>query len=628
MTNTEGGTDNEEFRVAAVMDRVNTTWEAWLGSSFSCAQCHNHPYDPFTQKNYYQFYAFFNNTRDQDLGTEMPTYKFFDTINQQKIDALLEWLDKTIEGPQVAKENQKSYYQKLIHLTEPKLTVNDCVEQENAAINPDMIMHYHGGYTWFKEVPLNKADKILVNFSHTTPGTITVHLDQLDGPIISRWEMKKSKKGLQVYDIQPIAGNHNLYFRFNYQNKAYRVASSGIRWWVPFRDLPGKSHSGYKNASENLNTILETNPKSKVPLLQEAQHPFSRQTHVFERGNWLVHGEAVSPRVPNSVSPEIKADTLNRLYLAEWMISDKHPLTARVFVNRVWEQLFGRGLVLTTEDLGTQGEAPSHPELLDWLAYRFIHKHKWRLKPLLKEIMSSATYQQSSTTNPDWIAQDPENIWLARGPKFRLSAEQVHDHALQVAGLLSPKMYGPSVMPPQPEGIWQVVYSSERWKVSEGEDRYRRALYTYWRRTSPYPSMISFDSPSREFCVSRRIRTNTPLQALVTLNDPVYIEAGQVLAHKILELTNEQSFDQAIDQVYQSMLFEPIPTNDLKVIKQLYQETLTAYQANVPDAKLIVEEFQALHPEKIISESNIPAFAAMTAVTNVLLNLDAVLTKS
>jgi hypothetical protein len=193
-------------------------------------------------------------------------------------------------------------------------------------------------------------------------------------------------------------------------------------------------------------------------------------------------------------------------------------------VNRLWEQLFGIGIVETTEDFGTQGATPSHQKLLDYLAVQVADAHQWSIKAILKEIVMSATYRQSSKFTPDRLEKDPYNRLLSRGPRFRLSAEQIRDQMLAVSGLLDRKVGGESVMPPQPDGIWNVVYSNHKWETMP-EDKYRRGLYTFWRRTTPYPSMVSFDSPSREFCVSRRIRTNTPLQALITLNDPVYLEA-------------------------------------------------------------------------------------------------------
>lgn len=232
-------------------------------------------------------------------------------------------------------------------------------------------------------------------------------------------------------------------------------------------------------------------------------------TRLFVRGNWLDKADTIQPGVPAVLNKFQDSLPANRLGFAQWITSTDNPLTARVAVNRVWEQLFGYGLVETLEDFGSQGSKPSHPELLDHLAVKFMYDFQWSTKKLLKYIVSSATYRQSSVITEAHLKYDARNKYLARGARVRLSSEQIRDQALAVSGLLSTKMYGPSVMPYQPEGIWQTVYSGERWLTSTGEDRYRRALYTYVRRSSPYPNLITFDGPSREFCVTRRIRVPT-----------------------------------------------------------------------------------------------------------------------
>ncbi|MCA9261522.1 MAG: DUF1553 domain-containing protein, partial [Planctomycetales bacterium] len=224
----------------------------------------------------------------------------------------------------------------------------------------------------------------------------------------------------------------------------------------------------------------------------------------------------------------------DRLAMARWLVSGQHPLTARVLVNRVWQELFGLGLVETAEDFGSSGAAPSHPLLLDHLAVKFQEGWSWSLKRLLREIVLSAAYRQTHRVSADAYASDPRNRWLARGPRTRLTAEMVRDQALAVSGRLSRKRYGPPVMPPQPAGVWQSVYSGAQWQTSEGEDRFRRAIYTYWKRTSGYPSMLTFDAPSRDICVARRMPTNTPLQALATLNDEAYVELAHGLAERML----------------------------------------------------------------------------------------------
>ncbi|NBC64179.1 MAG: DUF1553 domain-containing protein, partial [Bacteroidetes bacterium] len=255
-----------------------------------------------------------------------------------------------------------------------------------------------------------------------------------------------------------------------------------------------------------------------------------------------------------------------------------------------------------------------HPELLDWLALQFMNEHDWSIKKQLKQIVMSATYRQSSNTTPDLQRLDPKNRLLARGPRIRLTAEQVRDQALAVAGLLSDKMYGPSVMPPQPEGLWQVVYSGLEWKTSEGEDKYRRALYTYWRRTNPYPSMIAFDAPSREVCVVERVNTNTPLQALVTLNDPVYVEAAKGLAVRILEKT-PNDIEQQLKTGYRLAMHQDIGREKLEDLKYLYQETKAHFQQHPVEA------------EELTGEQNIE-LATLTIVSNAIMNLDEFLTKS
>jgi hypothetical protein len=336
------------------------------------------------------------------------------------------------------------------------------------------------------------------------------------------------------------------------------------------------------------------------------------------------------------------------------MVSKENPLTARVIVNRFWEQLFGIGIVESVEDFGSLGAPPSHPLLLDWLAYKFMHEYDWSMKQLLKEVVMSATYRQSSEASAELLAFDPANRLLARGPRVRLSAEQVRDQALAVGNLLSDKLYGASVMPPQPPGVWQVVYNGGQWKNSEGEDRYRRAVYTYWRRTSPYPSMISYDAPSREFCSTRRIRTNTPLQALVTLNDPVYMEAAQGLGAQMNRLGGEAKAK--IRFGYQRAMYKEISDKKLDELLSLYQDVDQYYQKhpeeigkmladpaaayNIPETgetdegEGMEEEIDMEIPETEETEQRWPCegndcreLATFTVVANTIMNLDEFITK-
>jgi hypothetical protein len=301
--------------------------------------------------------------------------------------------------------------------------------------------------------------------------------------------------------------------------------------------------------------------------------------------------------------------------MALWLISVENPLTARVAINRFWEQIFGFGIVETLEDFGSQGMSPTHPELLDWLALKFQQDYKWSVKNILKFIVMSATYRQTSEVKPEHLEKDSRNRFLARAPRLRLSAEQIRDQALEVGGLLSPKMFGPSVMPHQPDNVWQTVYSSMQWKLSEGEDKHRRALYTYIRRTSPYPSMLTFDAPSREFCVIRRIRTNTPLQALVTLNDTVFVEASLGLARRMKD-ENGKNIEQNIKSGFKIALSRDPTSHELEQLRELYRKANDFYINNPAKAVYLTGEKESQH-----------GLAALTVVANSIINLDEFLTK-
>ena len=373
---------------------------------------------------------------------------------------------------------------------------------------------------------------------------------------------------------------------------------------------------GFQSLLKNLETTEHELSQVKgvnVPVMLEQPKEHKRITEIFLRGNWLDRGDKVEPGVPATLPALDHEGTPDRLTMARWMASKQNPLTARVFVNRIWAHLFGTGIVATVEEFGSTGSQPSHPKLLDDLSVRFMEDMEWRLKPLLREIVLSATYRQSARTTPELLEKDPGNRLLARGPRTRLTAEMIRDQALMVSGLLSPKMHGPPVMPPQPEGVWRTVYNSASWKTAEGEDRYRRGLYTYCRRTSGYPSFLAFDAPTREVCTSRRVPTNTPLQALVTLNDPVYMECAQALAKRMRQ--NESSFDADIATHNGMRLITGIPQTDkngVQPLHALYQETINYYGD---------------HPELATELGDDAAQSALVIVANALLNLDMILTK-
>ena len=522
MNNDEGGTVDEEFRVSAQIDRVNTTWEVWQGTTFGCVQCHSHPYDPIPHDDYYKYMAYFNNTRDEDVTSDTPTLRFYKGEDSARVERVKAWVAQHDPG-------QAKQVAQFIRIMEPKINSHDFDEYVNSSL---LDAKYYGGGNQgsarVKSVPLTGKNRMVMNYSTSAaPAAMTIRLDSLSGRVLNSIPLAKGDTVL-VIPLPEVTGTHSLYFSFELPKdpKLFVV----IKWISFQRALPGESEAGYQSIVEDYARLLRSRTES-TPILWEGTGHLARKTHVFERGNWLVHGKEVRPAVPAAFGKMPKGkQPADRLELARWLVSRDNPLTARVMVNRLWEQLFGLGIVETVEDFGSQGSEPTHRALLDWLAVAFMEDYGWSTKKLLKEIVMSATYRQSSETTREKQEKDPYNYWLARGPRVRLSAEQVRDQALAASGLLAKKMHGPSVMPPQPEGIWLSPYDGGKWKESEGEDRYRRGLYTYWKRTAPYPSMTTFDAPSREFCQSRRIRTNTPLQALVTMNDPVYLESAQRLA--------------------------------------------------------------------------------------------------
>jgi hypothetical protein len=389
-------------------------------------------------------------------------------------------------------------------------------------------------------------------------------------------------------------------------------------WFYFTEPLPGNDKPGYANTNtifwELLNAAVRT-----TPVMMDNPSSMHRATNVFIKGNWLVKGEVVQPDVPQSLNPFPNNAPRNRLGMAQWLTSKQNPLTARTMINRIWEQLFGTGLVETLEDMGTQGATPTHKELLDYLSWNFMNESAWSVKKIIKQIVLSATYRQDSKLTKELVEKDPYNKFYARGARVRLSAEQVRDQALSISGLLSEKMLGPSVMPWQPKGIWLSPWNGQDWGVSKGEDQYRRAVYTYWKRTAPYPSMLSFDGINREICSSRRIRTNTPLQALVTLNDSVYLEASRHFAYRMQQQNNSKDVKKIIQTGYEMALKKPITALRLEALEKLYNK---AYEKFSKDAESTCELMG------INDKHNNPGTAALVLVANAILNLDEVITKN
>ena len=361
---------------------------------------------------------------------------------------------------------------------------------------------------------------------------------------------------------------------------------------------------------ENLPTVM---------VMQEMEQP--RETHVLIRGQYDRPGDKVEPGVP-AAFPAMPANSPNnRLGLARWLVSPDHPLTARVAVNRFWQLYFGQGLVSTSEDFGAQGESPSHPKLLDWLATEFI-RLGWDMKALQKTIVMSATYRQSSHISPELLLRDPDNRLLARGPRRRLPAETIRDQALFVSGLLTDRVGGPSVKPYQPEGLWQEIATDTEYTQSHGEDLYRRSLYTYWKRTVAPPSMVTFDATSREACIVQRARTNTPLQALALMNDITFVEAARVLAQRSLSDVDGPVEDRLAHAFLTATARMPRP-EELTVLVRRFHHSLEVFRSDPSAAHDLVHVGEFTVNEKL----DVCQLAAFTTVTSLILNLDEVVNK-
>jgi len=525
MTQNEGGTSDEEYRIAAVVDRVNTTFAVWMGTTMACAQCHTHKYDPLTHHEYFQAYAFLNQSADADKRDESPFHEIL-TAN--------------------IRHQRQEWKQELAKL-----------EAQFAKPKDEWLKGYEA---WLMTKPAIKDQKLaeaLAAADKRTP------------------EQQKALKDHYVRQIAPEA-------------KAERQRLAAVN-----------------------KELARTKPVT-VPVMADLPAKERRKTNIQLRGNWQALGDEVNEGTPAAFHPLPADAPKDRLTLARWLISRDNPLTARVQVNRLWEEIFGVGIVRTSEEFGSQGELPFHPELLDWLAAEFMDSG-WDMKRMIKLMVTSAAYRQDSRSTPELNERDPDNRLLAHGPRFRPSGELLRDQALAVSGLLSTKMGGPGVRPIAPNmGLATAFGRSNDWTTSEGEDKHRRSLYTEVRRNSPYPSFSTFDATNREVCTIRRSRTNTPLQAFVTLNDPVFIEANQALARRISSAPDKLAL------MFQLCLSRAPTIKERTTLMQLHAESLAAYRQDPNAAQKMATD--PLGPAPKVAD--LPDLAAWTTVANVVMNLD------
>jgi len=760
MINFEGGAIPEEYQNEYVVDRVETTATTWLGLTMGCARCHDHKYDPISQKEFYRFYAFFNTVNEKGLdgrrGNAEPILQLPSPAQAARLKSLSDDIaahEKTLAEEVIAPLQARWEPERLASLPETPRDALDAWYELDGNLS-DISGHFRRGKTIKGEVTYgpgmigNSADfdgQTQVDFGPFDIGSrkpFSIALWIRPGgarrnPVLTK--LAPDGRGIELYlddyvlsDIQQrsprlfvrIGGAKDDAIEVGARERLiavdwYQVAvnydgsgkASGVQIFVNGRrsqidvlrdslagavanDAPleignpafGPRFRGRLDdlriysrtltpaeiavlwSDDPLRATLATLPPSRTRqqkewlrdyfLSYEAPPPYRRawselkwlktekdalnsvipttmvmaemekprETVVLGRGDYRNRGEKVTPGVPAILPPLPKDAPLNRLTLARWLVSPTHPLTARVAVNRFWQMYFGAGIVKTAQDFGAQGDPPSHPELLDWLATEFI-RTGWDVRAMQRLIVTSATYRQSSRATPQLIEKDPENRLLARGPRFRLPAEMIRDNALAAAGLLKERIGGPSVFPYQPAGLWEETsfgdgFSAQTYTPSHGDDLYRRTMYTFWKRTSPPPSLIAFDAPDREKCTARRSVTNTPLQALVLMNDPTYVEAARALAQRMLEEAPHNDA-RRIEWGFRLAAGRRPSAREVRLLRDLEIKELAEYKASPERARQLLSVGES-KPDPRLKPSEL---AAWTTVASAILNLDETITK-
>jgi hypothetical protein len=552
--NFEGGAFAEEFRVEYVVDRVHTTATVFMGLTMKCARCHDHKFDPISQRDYYRFFAFFNSVPERGIdghkGNAVPLMRFPSADQKARLAELNEVFAQQEKALHAHSEAARASASAWATARRKELLSDKPPEKELAV---DTILRT-AEQDRTKEQTQNLHDFFLKNIDKTYP-------DLADA-------RKKAERKRDDFET-------------------------------------------------SISSAMVMRDSSKM-----------RPTYLLERGLFDQHGEEVSAGLPEAL-PDLPADApKNRLGLARWLVAADHPLTARVTVNRFWQSIFGTGIVKTAENFGSQGDLPSHPQLLDWLAAQFVQSG-WNVKDFHRLLVTSATYRQSSRVAPELLQRDPENRLLARGPRFRLPAETIRDSALATSGLLVGTIGGPSVRPYQPEGLWEEVsfgiktYGAQEYEQDHGEALYRRSMYTFWKRSCPPPSLATFDAPDREICTVRRERTNTPLQALVLLNDPIYVEAARSLAQRVMREGGDSNSERAAHAFRMVTGRRPTAAESAVLLEEL-QERLIEFKQNREAATRLL----AIGESKADASLEVRELAAWTMVARLILNLDEAITKS
>lgn len=723
-TSAEGGIVDEEFRVEYVADRTETTSTVWLGLTVGCARCHDHKFDPISQKEYYSLFAFFNNVPERgfvwNFGNEQPSIKAPLPEQQKQLDEYT----RNIEVAQAKLDRLQSKIEKSQGKWEKKLRQDKTSIDWTVTGGQKLRLAKEG--MRFDGTSFHDAGTSAPKFNYRDPFTFAlwVNPETHTGALVSRGEdysegqqhglylmdgklrlhviFRWTDLGMRIETAQPLVLGKKQHVVVSYDGG---MRASGVRMYVdgkqqelkvlfdqllwpidtkePWRVAAGgglrfrgeiedvriydrvlsPAEAGVLPLKETIDQIAAIPPAQRtqaqndkgrlcfleeyapedvkkaretltaaidrregylvsvpsVMVMQESPQP--RDTFLLKRGAYDAPGEKVSATLPQVLPPMSPDLPRNRLGLAKWLVDRQNPLTARTYVNRIWAMLFGTGIVKTVEDFGSQGEWPVHQELLDWLAVDFMESG-WRVKRLIKTVVMSDTYQQSSKVTPELLQRDPENRLLARGPRYRLPAEVIRDSALASSGLLVNKLGGPPVKPYQPPGLWQELTGGGGYKEDEGEGLYRRSLYTYWRRTVAPPGMMNFDSPTRETCVVRENRTNTPLQALNLMNDVTYVEAARKLAERMIR-EGGAAPAQRIERAYDLVLARQPKAREQKSLLTALAKFESFYSSHPKEA----EEYLSHGKSPRRADINIAELASYSAVASIILNSDEAITK-
>ena len=763
MTTDEGGIDPEEYLTKYQVDRVSTTAQVWLGTTMGCAECHDHKYDPITQRDFYRFYAFFNSIPEKGLdGTRKrnpgPVLRL---PTPEQGSKLLGYLDRIPAAEQARSEReaelpkaQEKWEKELGEVKTPHIAglVKEFTFDEATSTN-EFVPGKAGTARRFSGRTNDFVDAgqaVSFEFTNAFSYGAWIKLHGATGTVLSKMEEGPDYRG---FDLLVSKGKVEVHLAHKFPDNAIKVASkealptnvwthllatydgskkaAGVKLFLDGRGVEletptDKLSAGIATKSPLLigtrvkafpfdglidevrfyDRALKTNEVvelfahphllvAKTPadkrtkehredlqkffrehraadflaararlrqlenekkelleqisdtmVMEEMEKP--RDTFILVRGSYQNKGDKVTPAVPGCWPPLPIGQTTNRLALGRWLVATNNPLTARVTVNRLWALFFGTGLVKTANDFGSQGDRPSHPELLDWLACEFMwparndqaqttkdkrssllspsaRRHAsptntWDIQHIVRLIVTSAAYRQSAVVSREKLERDPYNRLLSRGPRLRLDAEFIRDNALAVSGLLNPKIGGSSIKPYQPPGLWEMT--DHKYEPSKGDDLYRRGLYVFWKRAAHYPSFAAFDAPSREVCTLQRQRTSTPLQSLVVMNDPVYVEAARALGARVMQEGGDQLRDQ-LAYAFRLVLARPPGAGEMKVLERTYREQREHFAANKAAAESLLGVGDSPRPKNL----NAVELAAMTGVANVLLNLSETITK-